>query len=307
MHTATNTRKANVCSVSCGNRRAGISQEGWCPTQRVLTPHRWVWEGFFGSFVWINKWKTPDNLVQCVMPIRGISHRFKNTRWLIAGRCGQTQPNSHEQTFDFTCYITAAVCFCSSLFSAFHNSTPKKTKKQKVYEHRANGVTSFSSNSCDVTLICRAYKSSSLATSPWSHHCWGVMALMGQHWVSSSLPVDGGESDRLLFLTDNLWCTAVTHLGSAGCRARKKMRTNSGTWKSFHNSHPKQMLPQTVMGQMKGRGGTWQDRITGKKRRGSQVTEQRKIREDKNKQGWVRHTGLCCHCLSGLGFFPTAP
>lgn len=38
--------------------------------------------------------------------------------------------------------------------------------------------------------------------------------LMGQYWVSSSVPVDGGEPDRLLSHRDNRWCAAVTHLGS---------------------------------------------------------------------------------------------
>lgn len=77
-------------------------------------------------------------------------------------------------------------------------------KKKKVYEHRANSVTSFPSRSCDVMLT----------TSAWSHHYWGVMVLMGQYWVSSSLPVDGAEPDRPLFHRDNRWCAAVTHLGS---------------------------------------------------------------------------------------------
>lgn len=69
-----------------------------------------------------------------------------------------------------------------------------------------------------------------LTTPPRSHHYWGVLVLMGQYWVSSSLTVDDG-SDRLLFCRDNLRCIAVTRLGSVLCGMRTKRQTTSGAWK----------------------------------------------------------------------------
>lgn len=153
------------------------------------------------------------------MPITGISDRFKITRWLITlkelrrqGNRGQERetvwlpvvpPRAstsayHEQAFDcFTCHCPILL-FSSECGSLQH-------KKREVYKYSATSVTSFlTSSSCDVTL----------ATSTWSHHYWGVMVLTGQYWVSSSLPVDGGEPDRLLLRIHNRWCAAVTHLSS---------------------------------------------------------------------------------------------
>lgn len=40
------------------------------------------------------------------------------------------------------------------------------------------------------------------------------------------------------------------------------------------------------------------------KGRGVQVTGQRRMREDKNKQGCVGHEGLCCHGCQGLAALP---
>lgn len=56
------------------------------PSCHVQVSRRFSIMCFFLFSFEINPQRTPGNLVQWVMPITGISDRFKNTRWLITPR-----------------------------------------------------------------------------------------------------------------------------------------------------------------------------------------------------------------------------